>query len=106
MRKLSIRILDQVQNKILRPIYKKNIFQYFAPWLQRFGPKFPKVLKRPPQKIFLKKKQICFKKTHNSMLISDLFTKSPKKACEKSYEQNSQLKGHFLAFTHTLFKFF
>ena len=36
------------------------------------------------------------------MLISDLLTVSPKKAYEKSYEQNSQLKVNFLAFTHTL----
>jgi len=29
-----------------------------------------------------------------------------RKSMQKSVEQNSQLNAHFLAFTHTLFKFF
>ena len=52
--------------------------------------------------MFLKKKKFVIK-TQNSMLISDMLKVSPKKACKKSYEQNSQLKWHFLAITHTLF---
>jgi len=36
------------------------------------------------------------------MMISDLLKVSSKKAWGKSYEQNSQLEVHFLAFTHTL----
>jgi len=31
LRKLRIRILDKLQNNILGPVHKKNIFQYFAP---------------------------------------------------------------------------
>jgi len=47
------------------------------------------------------KKLICIKKS-DSMLISNLQKVSPNKACEKSYEQNSQLKVPFFAFTPTL----
>jgi len=39
------------------------------------------------------------------MLISDLLEKLQKMhgCCKKSYEQNSQLKVHFLAVTYALF---
>ena len=37
------------------------------------------------------------------MQISDLLEISQKRACEKSLQQDSQLKDHFLAFTHLLF---
>jgi len=55
---------------------------------------------RTPKKIFLKN-QNGYQKTQNFMLISDLLKLSQKKPGEKSYEQNSQLKVPFLAFTHT-----
>jgi len=51
--------------------------------------------------ILEEKKQIGSER-QNSVLISDLLELSPKKACKKSCEQNSQLKVHFLAFSHTL----
>jgi len=49
------------------------------------------------------KNQYWYQKAQNCMLISNLLEKLPKNTCKKSYEQNSQLKVHFLAFTCALF---
>jgi len=56
-------------------------------------------------KIFLKK-LIGIKKTNNSLLTSNLLTKSPRKACKKSSLQNSQLKVPFLILLVHCFSFF
>jgi len=62
LKTLKIIILDKVQKKIIRPVNEKNVFQYFASKLQNFCPKFQKVQREPPKKIFLKKVKKGIKK--------------------------------------------
>jgi len=95
-----IRTVEKVQNKILRPVYQKVFFNILHHSFRFSLQSLQKKLIRPPKNCLAKKKFAS--KTQNCMLILDLLKVSPNKACKKGYGQNSQLKVHFLAFTHTL----
>jgi len=55
-----IRIVEKVQNKILRPVYKKVFFNILRHSFRISHQSLKKVLIRPPKNI-LEKNQICIK---------------------------------------------
>ena len=50
-----IRIVGKVQNKFLRPVYKKDFFKYFAPQLPTLPPKSAKSTNKTQKNILEKK---------------------------------------------------
>ena len=85
-------------------MFIKKLFQYFVLYLANLDPKFPKSTKRTPTKIFLKNNQIGIK--NNKILCwFQICQQNHHKNHAKNHEQNSLLKVHFSAFTHTVFWF-
>jgi len=77
--------------------YKKAFFNILLRRVRILLQSFPIVLKGTPNKYFLNQSK-WVPKTQNFMLISDLLENFFLNAYEKIYEQNSQLKVHFLGF--------
>jgi len=77
-----IKIVAKVQSKILRPVYKKVLFNILHHSFQILLQSLQKVLIRP-HKNMLEKKNKFASKMQNSMLISDMLEVSPQKAGEK-----------------------
>ena len=110
LQKLRIGIIYQVQNKILRPVYKTAFF-HICSIASEFWYKGSKKYEQDPSKKNLEKNQKGCKKTQHFMLSKKLFKRLQKCSPRKSYTQKTKLiicksqKVHF-QFSILLMTFF